>query len=205
MKIEDEMVEALMDAFCAHPLIIPVDKELFVNLLKSIEIPISLENSKRFYIEFPEYSQYSQSFMEGYGRYYSLSIRRILFNNNADNYKLSSIKKVWEYLIKQVRGYSSNVFARDIRLKEKIVKLMFQKAYNNPFSLLAKFETFDFENQDLTLFHSIKPILVIPGVDYGGENGRAILSWEHDNMVYEKEVGLFFRHFKRISQKEYVI
>lgn len=193
MKMGKRTAEILVKALSVHPGIIPVDKGFFIDSLKKIKIPTFLGGSKRFYIKLPD----KQQILNEIERYHCLSIGRILLNDNAYNYKLSGIKKVWESFVKRV-GYSSDVFTRNLRLNETIVTSMYQSA--QPFSLLAKFETFDYNS----LTQSTMPILIIPGVDYNDRYGQAVLSWEQNNAVYEKEVGLFFRHFKKISLKTYL-
>jgi len=67
------------------------------------------------------------------------------------------------------------------------------------YSLLGELQTYDYSNSDGILFRITRPILVIAD----DEDIKPILEWEEENTVYEKEVGLFFRHIRRTSSREY--
>ena len=55
------------------------------------------------------------------------------------------------------------------------------------------------KNEDETLFKIVRPILIIPGA----KNQQSIIDWEEQNKIYRKEVGLLFRHLKKIKKQEY--
>ena len=195
MKIVREIAERLVESLKNHPGIIPINKIKFIELLTSVEID---PTSKKFYIELPDDDKYQQLLQES-RKYYYLSIRRILINKNAD-YRVSVVKKIWGNLVAKKR-WSSNVFSRSLRLNTKIAKFLAEN--KSQFSLLAKLQVYDYDNEDEMLFVESKPILVV--LNAQEEEIKTITEWEKNNILYEKEIGfLFFRYLKRISLKKYM-
>ena len=72
---------------------------------------------------------------------------------------------------------------------------------DEPFSLLGKFQSYDFDNPDNTSFIVTRPVLVIPGV----KDMKPIHDWEEANTTYEKEIRLMgiLPTQKRIKPQEY--
>ena len=70
----------------------------------------------------------------------------------------------------------------------------------DPFSLLAQFQTYDYDNPEETLFILTRPILVIPDA----ADAKSIYEWEEAHTLPLKEVGAVFRHQKRITMQDYL-
>lgn len=195
MKMTIEIARQLVESLKNHPGIIPMDETKFIELLISVEIK---PNSKKFYMELPYDDKYQQLFQEESRRYHFLSIRRILVNRNA-GYNVSLVKKIWGNLTSKIR-WSSDVFSRNLRLNTKIAKFLAES--KSQFSLLAKLQTYDYNNKDEILFVQSKPILVV--LNPGENEIQTISEWETKNTFYEKEICFFLiRCLKRISFKKY--
>lgn len=196
MKIERKVAEQLVDSLSCHAGIIPVDKIKFVELLTSIDIPIS----RKFYVDLSDDDKCKQLLQET-RRYHYLSIRRVLINKNVD-YRVSLVKKIWGNILSKIwRAWPSNVFSRSLRLNAKIAKILAES--KSPYSFLVKFETYDYSNLEEELFVRYKPILSVP--DAKEDEIKIIAEWEEKNTFYEEEVCfLFFRPLKRISLKRYM-
>ncbi len=186
--MEREIAERLVNELGNHSRIISPDKKLFLDVLVSTDI----QESSRFH----EVLQDKQQLAEESDSYYSLSLRRILRNSNAKRYKLSQWKKAYESFISTFSFYSSDSLSRNLRADKGIIEMMAE--CKEPFSLLGKFKTYDFDNSEETLFVVTRPVLVIPGV----RDTNRIYGWEEANTIYEKEVGIF-RNLKKIKPHEY--
>lgn len=197
MKIERKVAEQLVDSLSCHAGIIPVDKIKFVELLTSIDIPIS----RKFYVDLSDDDKCKQLLQET-RRYHYLSIRRVLINKNVD-YRVSLVKKIWGKIISKIgRAWPSNVFSRNLRLNAKIAKILAES--KSPYSLLVKFETYDYDNQDEVMFVISKPILAV-STNINQDDIEIITEWERANTKYEKEVGFSpVKYLKRISFKKYI-
>lgn len=199
MKIAREIAEQLVETLKNHsgiiPGIIPVNEMKFIGLLTSITID---STSKKFYIEIPndKYQPPYQQPGESTKRYHLLSIRRVLINKNAV-YNVSLIKKIWGNLISKIR-WSSNVFSRSLRLNPKIVEFLTEN--KSQFSLLVKFQTYDYNNKDEVLFVRSQPILALPNAKE--DEIKTIEEWEKKNTFYEKSTP-FLGYQKRISFEKY--
>jgi len=106
-------------------------------------------------------------------------------------------KKTYEAIAFTLGEDSSDALSRNLRSEGKLVEMMTK--CEEPFSLLGKFQSYDFDNPNETLFVVTRPVLVIPGA----KNMKPIHDWEKANTTYEKEVGLFFRHSKKIKPQGY--
>ncbi len=172
-------------------LIIP-DEKLFLELLTSTDVP----ESSRFYEKLPDREQLS----EGTGYYHYLSLRKVLRNRNAGRYKLPQWKKAYETMMSTFGVYSSDILSRNLRANDKLMKIMME--CGEPFSLLGKFKTYEFNNPREELFIINRPVLVIPGV----RDMTQIDNWEKRNTTYKKEtrvIGLFPIE-RKISQQKYL-
>lgn len=181
----------LVDSFEQHFLIAQPNKDLFLEKLVDCHV---LPHSSRFY---EELSEYRQVIPDSDGRYHELSLRRVLRNGNAENYKLSGIKKVYGGVLAALGIYSSDDLTRKIRSEPELVKLMADCEL--PFSLLGKFETWDSSNKEERMFVRRRPVLVIPGA----HNDPAVDGWEIANTIYEMESRIF-RTMKQISKERYL-
>jgi len=187
--LDKKIAEKLIDELEGHSGIIKPERELFLNILVSAEIP----DSSKFYENLPEKKQLSEEF----NRYHYLSLRRVLRNRNARNYRLSEWKKAYEAIASAMRIYSSDSISRNLRANKDVVEMMAE--CREPYSLLGKFKIYDFNNPDKALFVISRPVLIIPGAKDKGP----IYEWENDNTTHEEEVGIIFRHLKRINPQEY--
>ncbi|MBW2982399.1 hypothetical protein KY343_05955 [Candidatus Woesearchaeota archaeon] len=164
--------ETLVEALGKHPGIITPDKDLFIDLLMQIDVP----ESSRFYERIPGNKQeLTESDCS-----YSLSLRRVLRNRNSErNYSPGIVKRALDALASWRGIYSSDVLTRRLRQDNEIVDLM--QACLEDFSLLAKFETYDYSDPN-KLTVTTRPVLVIPGA----ENDEQVMEWEEANTLYQK-------------------
>lgn len=184
-----KIAESLLSELGRHSGIVTPDRRLFLDILVSTDVP----ESSRFYEGLPD----KQQLVQETGRYHFLSLRRVLRNRNARSYQLSQWKKAYESITSVFGAYSSDALSRNLRTNRDLVEMMAE--CREPFSLLGKFQTYDFDNPDETLYMVTQPVLVIPGA----KDTKSICDWETANTIYEKEVGLFLRHPKRISPQKY--
>ncbi len=189
-NMDRKIAETLVSELGIHGSLVTPDSELFLNELVSVDVP----ESSRFYEVLPG----KQQLVEENGRYHSLSLRRVLRNRNAKDYQLSQWKKAYEAIASVFGAYSSDALSRNLRADGTLVEMM--AGCDEPFSLLGKFQSYDFDNPDATLFIVTRPVLVIPGA----KDMKPIHDWEKANTTYEKEVGLLFRYPKRIKPQEYL-
>lgn len=186
--MDTKIAERLVGELGRHGGIIIPDNELFLPILVSADVP----ESSRFYETLPCRRQLAQET----GCCHYLSLRKILRNRNARKYQLSQLKKAYEAVASAIGAYSSDALTRNLRADAALLEMM--EGCEEPFSLLGKFQTYDYDNPDGTLFVVTRPVLVIPGA----KNTMPIQSWEEANTTYEKEVGIF-RHNKRVRPQEY--
>ncbi|MBR9691302.1 hypothetical protein GOV06_00805 [Candidatus Woesearchaeota archaeon] len=166
-----KIAELLVDYLEAHPNMISVDKDYFVDILMQTKIP---QKSDEFYHKIPPNHQS----IDSDSRIYSFSLRRILRNRNAKKYRIGLIRSALGAIGESLRIYDSSLLARKIRKSRKLVEMMDQVGI--PYSLLGKFEIIDYES---SVKCETKPILIIPGV----EDLDAILAWENKKKrVYEE-------------------
>jgi len=187
--MDKEIAEILIDELGRHSEMIVPDRELFLEILLKTNVP----ESSKFY----EILHDKQQLLEETNRYHYFSLRRILRNRNARDYQLSKWKQTYEAVASALGIYSSDVLSRKLRSDKDLVGIMEESKH--PFSLLAKLQTYDFDNPDETLFIITRPVLIIPDA----RDTKKILDWEKTNTTYEKEVGILFRHPKRIKVVEY--
>jgi len=170
--------------------------EKFVEALERTEVA----QSKRFYEPLPYDRQPVQDDPEG--NYHMVSIRRILRNRNAHEQHSTGLKKWWANFVYKRGFYSSNVLTRKMRTDPAVIGLM--KTADAPYSLLAKLETFEFDNAEEQLFIITKPVLIIPGQ----ESNAAVQEWEDSVKMLEEERFTFLgmcrlSRQKRISEAQY--
>ena len=189
-----EIAIRLINVLAKHPGLFPINKEKFVELLMSVKF----EPTSKFHIELPDDEKHHQTFQETTDRYYCLSIRRILVNNNVNKTKISLLKMAFNAIFN--RGWSSSVFSRRLRLDKQMSSFLLENDY--PFSLLAKLQTYDFCEGSGRFFRISWPLLVIFALDQSKKS--VVYRWENENCVYEKEVGIFLKYFKKISLKNYI-
>ena len=183
-----EEANILVDSLKKHSGIIPPNSEMFFDILVNAYIP----KSSRFYESLPD----KQQLLEETNRYHYLSLRRVLRNRNARNYQLSGLKQAYEAIASALKIYSSDVLSRRLRADKELVEMMAESRH--PFSLLGKFQTYDYDNPDERLFIETRPVLVIPDA----KDITKILKWEEANIVREEEVWPF-RHRIKIKPQEY--
>lgn len=189
--MDRKIAERLINELSKHSEIVSPDRKLFLDILISTDIP----ESSRFYEQLPDKRQ----LVEETDRYHYLSLRRVLRNRNARDYRLSQRKKNYEAVASALGLYSSDVLSRNLRVNKDLVEIMAE--CQEPFSLLGKFKTYDHGNPDETLFVVTRPILVIPNV----ENREPIYAWEKANTIYEKEIRTFIIPIaKKIKPQEYL-
>jgi len=179
--MDKTIAENLIVELSKHPRIIPLDKDFFIKILISMDVP----ESSRFYENLPDKEQTLQ---DG-DNFYLLSLRRILRNNNAQDYKMSKWKNIYKSIISSSGAYSSDVLTRNLRADKDLVKIMSE--CEQPFSLLGKFKSYDINNSYNGISTIIRPILVIPGAM------DSVLKWEEANIIYDKE-GLFLNGPSRL-------
>lgn len=132
-------------------------------------------------------------------RYISLSLRRVLINRLAGLIYLGEMERAMHNVTNKLKiGYSSTEKASRIMDNSELLRMMGQSRAQ--FSLLGKLRIHDYDNPEERLYVVSKPMLVIPGAD----NIEEIQKWEESQAHYRKEVGLFFRHQKRIKAEDYV-
>jgi len=189
--MDRKIAETLVDELGRHGSLVTPDRDLFLNELVSVDVPYS----SKFY----EVTPGKQQLVEETGRYHYLSIRRVLRNRNAKDYQLSQWKKAYEAIASAFGAYSSDALSRNLRADGTLVEMMAR--CDEPFSLLGKFQSYDFDNPDETLFVVTRPVLVIPGV----KDMKPIHDWEEANTTYEKEVRMMglLPTQKRIKPQEY--
>ncbi len=168
-RIADELIGGLECRIKGLP-----NPEDFVAALERTEVA----QSKRFYEPLPLDPQLIQ---DGEQRYHMVSIRRILRNRNAYEQHLAGPKKWWANMVFGMGVYSSNVLTRQLRTNPAVVGLL--QTADAPYSLLAKVETFKFDNPQDQLFIITKPMLIIPGK----ENSPAVHEWEDSVAKFEEE------------------
>ena len=188
--MDPAVAEILFGAFEKRAGIQAPDKNAFLEMLVEAQVP----DSSRFSEELPDKPQ----IITEADLYHCISLRRLLRNRNAKDYKLSGVKKAWETVAAGLGIYSSDVLTRKIRADPELVELM--SISDSEFSLLGKIETFDYANPKEILYKKTRPILVIPDLP----KAAAVMQWEEANTTYEKEVGLMFRRFKTIGKTEYL-
>ena len=188
--MDKKIAENLINELERHSGIIRPNRDLFFNVLSSADVP----ESSRFYEVLPSNKQ----LLEESSRYHYLSLRRVLRNKNAKDYQLSKLKSVYEIITSELRMFSSDALSRKVRTNKDLINMMGE--CEHPFSLLGKFQTWDYDNSEGKLYSITKPILVIPEV----EDMKLIYDWENENTTYKKEIGGFFlRYQKRIKPQEY--
>ena len=133
----------------------------FHSILFLKEVMKKFEPTSKFHIELPDDEKHHQTFQETTNRYYCLSIRRILVNNNVNKTKTSLLKMALNAIFN--RGWSSAVFSRRLRLDKQMSSFLLEN--DCPFSLLAKLQTYDFCEGSGRFFRISWPLLVIFALD----------------------------------------
>ena len=195
MIMRVDLAESLVDELEKHRAIISPDRNIFLDVLVATNVP----ESSRFHEELPETRQLLTE--DANCRYHYLSLRRILRNRNVRMSSISGIKAaVCDALSSAFGMYSSDVLSRKLRTDPELVGLMAR--CEAPFSLLGKFQTYDYNNPDETLFVATRPVLIIPGAS----DSANVLNWEQANTIYESEQGIPpFTWMKRVAPEEYLV
>ena len=189
--MDKDIAQNLFNELSKHEGIIKPEESIFLNMLDNFEI----KDSSRFYEDFPNIEQVLNNNSEAYS---SLSLRRIIRNKNAVNYQLKGLKKIGAEICDKLNIYSSTILLRKLREDESIIGLMEESSKKgNPFSLLGKFENYDYGNPKEILYISRTPILIIPEIT----NHSIIKEWEDNKTKYSKQE--YFWE-KKISKKEYL-
>ena len=186
--MDRNLAERLVEELETHPPLttnVLPNRDYFINLLVNTHVP----PSSRFYEKIRENSTTIPD--NAKDQFHILSMRRILRNNRAIDYRLSRLKKRYESLASALGVYDSDVFTRRLRTDRDIVALMAKSAQS--YTLLAKLDTYDeFSGKVAT-----RPLVIIPDV----QDLSKILAWEDANTIYAQE-GLFGT--TKISKKQYL-
>ena len=134
------------------------DRDRLVTVLSGVQIP----DTRRFHISVPNTPEYSVSVDES-EILYTLSIRRILINENAELIKPGCVKSAWASVVDKFGAYDSDVITRKLREDPALVEAM--KSSDSPYSLLLKGRYVDYSNHPHNKEEG--PFLVIPGADIG--------------------------------------
>ncbi|MBI2043228.1 hypothetical protein HYT25_02460 [Candidatus Pacearchaeota archaeon] len=185
--MDRDVASKLVEELSKHTLIFPIDEDKFLEILMVLDVP----ESSRFYHDMPE----NEQILNESDRYHYLSLRRVLRNRNAANYKLSGAKKLWEKTFSRFFIYDSNILTRRARIDEDIAELMIKCEF--PFSLLGKLETYDSNDGDKPLLHIKRPVLVIP--DLTESESLLVSRWERSNSIVSEE-RLFTRKKHRYNE-----
>ena len=105
--MDEEIAQKLLDELGKHRSIVRPNNQLFLDILLSTDV----SESSRFHEALPDRSQ----FVEENGFYYSLSLRRILRNKNAQNYQPLLWKKADGSIASALGFYSSDALSRNLR------------------------------------------------------------------------------------------
>ncbi len=168
-----------------------------IDEILQVLINMNVSDSSRFYEEMP-CNEFSTDEPEK-KRCSTLSFRRIIRNENVDKHKINLPKKLANFIISTFSIYSSDSLCRKLRLDRDLSDLI--KNSNSPYSILGKYEVFNYNNESMRVYIKTKPVLIIPGA----KSKEKIMSWEEKNSIYEKELpSLFLRCPVRISKKEYL-
>ena len=178
----------LIDSLSKHCRIFEPDKEIFLSMLLSQPVP----DSSCFYEKLPDNTQV---IVDGDSKYHYFSLRRIIRNMNARAFMPSLFKEVLDGVVEKLGIYSSHSLTHSLLKDYDVVRLLDTSEY--PFSILGKFETYDYGNPEEILYIAKRPILIIPGA----ERLEEVLKWEDKNTKYYKQ-SLF--NNKRISKQEYL-
>ena len=176
-----------------------IQKEIIHAAFLETLLNANADNSSGFYTTIPRNQQFiaGQELGNMPEIYHSISLNMILRNTIAGENSLSKLQK-FHYDLISILGYEyGSPLIRNLLAERSLTDIMV--ASPNPFSLLAEFKTYDHDNEDDDLYIISIPVLVIPDAQFEG----ALKEWTNKNTLYEKEVGLFFRHAKRIAKKDY--
>ncbi len=180
----------LLEALQEHPGILIPDTATFLSLLKQLEVPLS-----QFSQEIPD-SERSQQFIPDTQKYHFVSLRRVLRNEHAKD-KRPWLQRFSGSLARHLSVYSSSDLTSSIQKDDELVALLMGST--SPYSLLGKFQTYDYDNPDETLFVITRPLLIIPSANYHVH----VLNWESRHTMYEQERGVF-RNPKKVTLADYL-
>ncbi len=189
--MDRDVAEHLLSEFEKQFTMARVDENKFLNALLNTPVP----ESSRFYEEIPLNEQQIEESLQ----YHYLSLKRVLRNRNAEGYRITPLKQLWEKFTKSRGIYSSDVLSRDLRANKILAEMMYEN--KNPFSLLGKFESNDTSGEDMRVI--TRPVLIIPDVEKDGTEWKIIKEWEEANKIYEEERGFLFKSRRRINPQEY--
>ena len=187
---KQDIVQVLVDALAEQVPVHGIDTNPFKQILLNAEFP----GEKEFMTKLPENEQF---FHRNNGEYASLSLRRILRNRSADRHDASVVKRGLWTLGSSLGLYSSDAIV-DRLVNDYLVRGHFE-ASPYPFTLIGKFSLFNFDNPEQTLYVARRPMVIVPEAS----NPALLRTWEMAHESYEKEVGVFFRKFRKVSQREY--
>lgn len=189
--MDPAVAERLFEELSTHSGITPPNRKLFLRLLASTSVP----ESPDFHQTLPNERQLTQESSS----YHYLSLRRILKNRNARDYQSPQWRRHLDRVasISPFRVYSSDALVRDLGANRKLMEMMAECP--EPFSLLGKLKTYDWDNTAEDLFIVTRPVLVIPGV----EDREPIYEWEQARTTYEKEVRMMVPIQMRVKPEAY--
>lgn len=129
-------------------------KNLGLNKKQYIDelVQVSIDRTKP-YIEIPFKTQK----VEDDYFCYDLSLRRILINDNLENYKVDPFRRRYHFLLKLLEIYSSNSVCSDLFKNEDAMNVINKSRYK--YSLLAKLRTVNKKNGKKYK----RPLLIVPG------------------------------------------
>ncbi|HLD42356.1 MAG TPA: hypothetical protein VJB08_00020 [Candidatus Nanoarchaeia archaeon] len=187
--MEKQVAEKLFNELGRHPGIMAPQPDLFLDVLVSAEVPES-----EFYQSLP----HRQQLLEEPLCYHYLSLSGVFQNRNAQDHYVSPWKRRYEAVASAIGLMPSDSLIRSLRADWGLIESM--ERCEDPFSLLAQFQTYDYDNPEETLFILTRPILVIPDA----ADAKSIYEWEEAHTLPLKEVGAVFRHQKRITMQDYL-
>ncbi len=192
--MNSDIAGKLLNGLENHPEIIHPAGELFLDILTSKDLFDSGSFSEKLL-------ETKQTLNET-GQYFYLSLRRVLQNKLVKYAPVSTFAKLYETFISPFARYSSDSLVRSLQTDKTLVNLM--KTCKEKYSLLVKFETNDYCDDNEELKSIIRPILIIPGVSEEGM--KCILDWENKHTGYFKEkTFLIFGSYKvKVSEKFYL-
>lgn len=189
--MDRNLAERLVEELEMHP---PLSSQVLkreekdINKLVDALVATEVPPSKRFHEQVhPNNIYIHDAAME---LHHFVSIRRILRNDQARNYRLSTAKAWYEYAASTLGIHDSDIWTRKLRSNDDLIRMMAQSPL--PYSLLGKIETFEDSSRKV----AIRPIVIIPEA----HDSSKIREWEDANTAYGKEDLIGFR---RLSERRF--
>ena len=120
---------------------------------------------------------------------YELSPRRLLRNSSISYIEPATIDRFFEILYDIFGVHNSDIWVERLRSDESLLKLM--HASSHPYSLLAKFTSYDYLKDDMV----VRPLLVIPEV----KDKDAVYRWEDANTYHRNLRTRLYNLYQRLK------